>query len=160
YTTRIRNSLPQVFELGDRTVRTPAIDFHPLGSGGLGNPYKAQLELLGPDPGPSNPIYVYDISSVVQGNPTWENPAQPTLTQGGHFLNVSVANVGETVESKFFFDTGASVTVLSEAMADSLGFDVVLDEPAFTISIVGSGGILHDVPGFFVDSLTIGPIIG
>ncbi len=156
YATRIRNSVPQVFELNGETVRSPAIDFHPLGSQGLGITRKAQLSLLGETP--STPVHFLNISNFDLDHPN-ENPSQPTLVQGGHFLNTTIANDGASFSSQFFFDTGASVTVLSQFKALELGFDVTLDTPAFSISIVGSGGTIDDVPGFFVDQITI-PALG
>ncbi len=159
YATRIRNSLPQVFELDGETVRTPAVDFQPLGSGGLGITHKAQLYLQYVPGGISAPAYIFDITSVLGGGTLWDNPQAPTIVQGGHFINATVLNNDDSLSSRFFLDTGASVTVLSTFKALELGFDVTLDEPEFTISITGSGGSVDDVPGFFVDQLTI-PALG
>lgn len=156
YATRIRNSLPQIFEVNGQTVRSPAIDFHPLGSAGLGITRKAQLFLEGASP--SNPLHFPNLVNFDIDRP-WENPSQPTVVQGGHFLNANFSNDGANLSSQFFFDTGASVTVLSQFKALEMGFDVTLDEPEFTISILGSGGTLSDVPGFFVDQITI-PALG
>ena len=157
YATRIRNSLPQVFEVEGETVRSPAIDFHPLGSQGLGITRKAQLLLLGDSP--STPLHFPNFDPDLLANTPWENPSTPTVVQGGHFLNTQVSNGSASINSQFFFDTGASVTVLSEFKALELGFDVTLDTPEFTISVIGSGGVTENVPGFFVDELTI-PALG
>jgi hypothetical protein len=76
--------------------------------------------------------------------------------QGGHFLNVQATNNGASLGTQqFFFDTGASVTVLSELTALELGIDVQLDEPDFTIEITGSGGGSGAVPGYYIDQFTI-----
>src|SRR5690606_33480594 len=122
YTTRIRNSLPQVFEKDGKTVRTPAVDFQPLGSGGLGITRKVQLFLEGDTP--SNPVYILDIIGVSNGGEFWDNPSAPTIVQGGHFINANFQNNGASLNSKFFLDTGASVTVLSTFKALEMGFDV------------------------------------
>lgn len=157
YATRIRNSQPQIFEVNGKTVRTPGIDFHELGTGGsLGISRKAQLNLLGSMP--STPLYFFNIENLDIDRP-WDNPSQPTVVQGGHFMNATVQNNGASSTTSFFFDTGASVTVLSQFKALEMGFDVTLDTPEFTISIVGSGGVKSNVPGFFVDQLTI-PALG
>lgn len=159
YATRIRNDSPQVFELGGRTVRTPAIDFLPRGSGGNGITRKAPLAL---NPGSSfaqPPTYLPNIQNFDLDNPE-ENPTVPTVLQGALFLNASATNGGSSLGTRqFFFDTGASVTVLSQFNALLLGFDVTTDEPEFTVSVVGSGGVLSDIPGFFIDSFTI-PALG
>jgi hypothetical protein len=159
YATRIRNDAPQVFELGGKTVRTPSIDFLPRGSGGNGITRKAPLVL---NPGAAfaqPPTYLPNIQNFDIDNPE-EDPTIPTIVQGALFMNASATNNGSSLGNKeFFFDTGASVTVLSEFNALLLGFDVTTDEPEFTVSIVGSGGTLQDVPGFFIDQFTI-PALG
>ncbi len=160
YATRIRNDLPQVFELDGKTVRSPAIDFLPLGSGGNGITRKAQLFLNPGSSFTSPPAYFPNILGLSMGEPTQENPQYPTLTQGGLFVNATATSDGVSLpQQQYFFDTGASVTVLSTFNALALGFDVTLDDPEFTISIIGSGGLLQDVPGFFVDQITI-PALG
>ncbi|WP_442483742.1 aspartyl protease family protein [Aeoliella sp. SH292] len=157
YATRIRNSLPQVFEKDGKTVRSPAVDFQPLGSEGMGITRKAQLSLLGSSP--STPLHFPNLVEFDIDRP-WENPSQPTVVQGGHFIGATFSNEGASFNSNFFLDTGASVTVLSQFKALEMGFDVTLDTPEFTIAIVGSGGTLSDVPGFFVDQLTINALGG
>ncbi|WP_425396387.1 aspartyl protease family protein [Aeoliella sp.] len=156
YATRIRNSVPQILEVNGKTVRSPAVDFQPLGSEGMGITRKAQLHLLGDSP--STPLMFPNLGNFDLDFPS-ENPSQPTFIQGGHFLDATFNNDGASLTSQFFLDTGASVTVLSQFKALEMGFDVTLDEPEFTISIVGSGGTLGDVPGFFIDQLTV-PALG
>lgn len=169
YATSIRNDQPQIFELEGKTIRTPAIEFLPLGSGGGDIVRKAPLSL---DPGAaftSAPGYFQNILNIVDGIPVHENPQLPTgmaggIASGGLFLDMYASNDGLTFGSQsdpigFFFDTGASVTVLSEASAATLGFDVVTDTPEFTISLVGSGGEISDVPGFYLDQITL-PALG
>jgi hypothetical protein len=155
YATRIRNSLPQIFDLNGQTVRSPAVDFLPLGSGNThGISRKAPMNIEGASP--STPIYQLNFEGVLNGDDPWENPSAPTIVQGGHFLNVNASNEGVNLATQqFFFDTGASVTVLSELTALQLGIDVQLDEPDFTIEITGSGGGSGAVPGYYIDQFTI-----
>jgi hypothetical protein len=155
YATRIRNSQPQLFELEGKTVRSPAIDFLPLGTGNAyGITRKAPMSLLGA--APSTPFYQLNFGGIGQGLDFHENPSAPTIVQGGHFLNVNASNNGTALNSQqFFFDTGASVTVLSELTALQLGIDVQNDTPEFTIEIIGSGGSSGAVPGFFIDQFTV-----
>jgi hypothetical protein len=83
-----------------------------------------------------------------------------TVSRAAMFVTASVQDQGEQLSNQqFFFDTGADVTVLSQFNAFLLGFDVTEDEPEFTVAVVGSGGARLDVPGFFVDQLTI-PALG
>lgn len=155
YATRIRNSQPQLFELDGKTVRSPAIDFLPLGTGASqGIARKAPMSLQGA--APSNPFYQLNFGGIGGDLDFWENPSSPTIVQGGHFLNVNASNNGTALGTKeFFFDTGASVTVLSELTALQLGIDVQTDTPDFTIEIIGSGGGSGAVPGFFIDQFTV-----
>jgi hypothetical protein len=167
YTTIIRSDQPQIFDLGGKTVRTPQIEFLPLGSGGQGITRRAPLML---NPGASfvsPPAYIPDFSGIINGLPAHDNPTSHTLhsdgvlSVGGMFLSVDVANGGEEIDdSTFFFDTGASVTVVSELNAVRLGFDPVLDEPEFTVAVVGSGGTALNVPGFFVDEFSVATVGG
>ncbi len=163
YATRIRADQAQVFAHNGQTVRTPSIEFLPRGSGGLGITRKAPLSLLGQSP--VTPQHVPNVDNIEQWfDKPYEDPSSPTLVLGGLFLTVDVeddkAGAGGSLDNyKFFFDTGASVTVLSEFNASRLGFHVGQSTPEFTISVVGSGGVALDVPGFFVDKFTI-PAIG
>jgi hypothetical protein len=76
-------------------------------------------------------------------------------------VNVNLANSGSNLNNaSFFFDTGADVSVLSELTALQLGIDVQLDEPDFTVAVIGSGGAKGDVPGYFLDTFTIQAIGG
>jgi hypothetical protein len=162
YATRIRSDLPQIFTMNGQTVRTPAIEFHPRGSGGMGITRKAPLSLNGQSPVTPQHIPTLDPDLIL--DTPWEDPFAPTVVFGGLFLNVEVedTNNGELHkldDHQFFFDTGASVTVVSEFKAFELGFDVTTQEPEFTLAIVGSGGTKLDVPGFFVDKFTL-PALG
>jgi hypothetical protein len=162
YATRIRSDLPQIFQLAGETVRTPSIEFFPRGSGGLGISRKAPLSLNGATP--VTPQHVFDILNLNLDEP-WENPFAPTFVSGGLFLNVNIeddlaGDGGSLTNFELFFDTGASVTVVSELNASRLGFDVLEDEPEFTLAVVGSGGTRLDVPGFFADKFTIQAIGG
>lgn len=161
YKTSIRSDQPQIFTQNGRTVRTPNVTFGTLGTGGDGIVRRAPMTL---NPGSSfltPPLYVFNFNNILTGDPLTEDPTNPTNIQGGLYLNVNVANQGMTINnSPFFFDTGADVTVVSQLNAVQLGFDPVLDEPDFTISILGSGGTLQAVPGFFVDQLTVSTVGG
>jgi hypothetical protein len=159
YATYIRNDSPQIFAVNGRTVRSPSIEFLTRGSGGQGITRRAPLTLKPGESFQTPPFWFINIENFDLDNPH-ENPSQPTAIQGGLFLTVSVQNEGQQLSnSQFFFDTGADVTVVSEFNAALLGFDTVLDEPEFTVAVIGSAGIVENVPGFFADSFTI-PAIG
>jgi hypothetical protein len=156
YATQIRNDMPQIFQLDGKTVRAPAIDFLPLGSGTThGITRRAFL-----DPAPSAsfgasaaPVYLSFGSNPDQ---PWADPTYPTLLQtvsAGTFLTVNAKENNQPLgNSQFLFDTGADVTVVSAFSANQLGYD---GTPDFTVAVVGSGGTFFDVPGFFLDELTV-----
>ncbi len=168
YATYIRNDQPQVFRLNGQTVRTPQIQFLSLGSGGQGITRRVPITLDDPSAFASPPAYIFNILNVLNGGSLTDDPQAPTVlaTPAGqvaaaYFLPVNVSNAGQSLSnSSFFFDTGADVTVVSELNAVRLGFDPVLDEPEFTVAIVGSGGTTEQVPGFFVDQFTIQAVGG
>jgi hypothetical protein len=82
-----------------------------------------------------------------------DNPSIPSNTAGAMFLTGYMSNEGKSSGVQtMFLDTGAQVTVVSKTMAKFLGFDVLVDEPEFTVEIQGAGGVVADVPGFFVDT--------
>jgi hypothetical protein len=71
----------------------------------------------------------------------------------GTFLTVNGKENNQPLgNSQFLFDTGADVTVVSAFSANQLGYNGI---PDFTVAVVGSGGTFFDVPGFFLDELTV-----
>ena len=99
------------------------------------DPVRIPLSLLGPtnhpDPG--------DEVTVAPKPVTGEVSLQEDL--------LTVAN------ALFLFDTGASISVITSAVAESLGLN--LSSPETTIDIVGAAGSPITVPGFTLDSLSI-----
>ncbi len=165
YATYIRSDQPQIFQQAGQTVRSPQVDFLPLGAGGQGITRRAPMQLKSGTgvAFTTAPVYVYNFENITNGEPWTDNPTTPTILQepGALFLNVDVQNEGESLNNfEFFFDTGADVTVVSELNAVRLGFDPILDEPDFTIAVTGSGGVNLEVPGFYVEEFTIQAVGG
>jgi hypothetical protein len=155
YATYIRSDLPQIFEKDGRTVRSPAIEFHELGSGGQGITRRAPMS-IGPTGAFSQPpTWVYNFEDFDINHPQ-EDPSAPTVLPtgfGGAYLNVNAKENNQPLgNTQFLFDTGADVTVVSSLSAIFLGYNGV---PDFTVAVVGSGGTTFDVPGFFLDELTV-----
>lgn len=165
YATYIRSDQPQIFQNNGKTVRTPQVDFLPLGAGGQGITRRAPMQL---ESGTgtafiTQPVYIYDFGNIGTETPWTESPTTPTILQepGAFFLNVDIENEGEALNNfELFFDTGADVTVVSELNALRLGFDPGLDEPDFTVAVTGSAGVNQEVPGFFVEEFTIQAVGG
>ncbi len=158
----IKNSEPQIFELGGRTVRTPEVEFGDLGIGGGNITRRAPLKLR---PGASfiaGPLYIQNLD-ILGGNFDFhENPLSPTIIEnGGLFIDVDLARGTKSLQDKeFLFDTGADLTVVSEITAARLGFDPILDTPDFVLEVEGSGGVSAGVPGFYLDELNIDTVGG
>ncbi len=161
HTTVIRNSQPQFVESNGTTFRAPSVEFLPLGAAIPGDfTRRAALSLdVNPLFGTTEPLYVFNVNNVLSGLPLHEDPATPTAVGGAFFTDLDLTNNGTTRTAEVFFDTGAQVTVVNELLAAQLGFDVVNDEPEFTVPILGVGGTLTEIPGFTVDQLVL-PAVG
>ncbi len=151
----IQSSNPQIFEHQGRTVRTPNIEMNAIGSGGQGILRRAQMNL---NPGASfiqGPIYIQNLDFNTLT--LHENPLSPTVVQsGGLFIDVDIANDGEELnDTRFLFDTGASLTVISTQTAVRLGFDPLVDTADFTLAVEGSGGVSAGIPGFIADEFSL-----
>jgi hypothetical protein len=169
YAMYIRNDQPQMFSLGGKTVRTPQLEFKELGSGGQGIVRRVPMTFGDNSAFLNAPQYTMDFANIIAEPPVpWtDNPLYPTFRLGSAgqpsaalFVNVNVSNEGNNLtNTPFLLDTGADVSVVSEINAVHLGFDPVLDTPDFTVAVLGSGGLLEEVPGFYVDQFTI-PAVG
>jgi hypothetical protein len=163
YATYIRNDQPQIFQSGGTTVRTPQIQFLPLGSGSQGLTHRAPITLDDPSGFSAPPLYIFNLGGIETGDPLTQNPTAPTVLQapGAYFLSVNVNNKGQSLtNTNFFLDTGADVSVVSQLNAVRLGFDPTIDTPDFTVSVLGSGGTTANVPGFYADQFTIQAVGG
>jgi hypothetical protein len=104
---------------------------------------------------------VFNTNNILEFKPLTEDPLSPTVVEnGGFFVDVDLAHgAREIIDLEVFFDTGFDVTILSPITAARLGHDVLTDEPDFVVQAEGPGGLGTNIPGFFLDQLTI-PSIG
>ncbi len=156
----IRNDQPQIFEHQGRTVRTPQIELRDLGDASHGIQRRAQLNLNPAVSFITGPLYIqnFDLTTFV----LHENPLSPSVIEsGGLYLDVDITRGDdEIVDKSFLFDTGASLTVVSEQTAVRLGFDPILDVPDFVVQVEGSGGVQDGIPGFYAEELTLDTVGG
>jgi len=157
----IRNSSPQIKNVGGRTIRTPEIDFSELGSGNEGILRRTAMTLT---PGLSfvqGPLYQFGFD-IFGGLDLHDNPTSPSvIPNSAFFVDTDLSNDGNVLQDRaLFFDTGASLTVLSEQTAARLGIDPILDTPDFEIVVEGSGGVSAGIPGFFIDELNLDTVGG
>ena len=158
----IQNDNPQIFQHQGRTVRTPEIELRDLGDTGHGIVRRAQMNLRPAASFIQGPLYVQNLDFTNPNFEFHENPQSPTVIQsGGLYLDVDMTRGVDDIEDKeFLFDTGASLTVVSQQTAARLGFDTILDTPDFVVQVEGSGGVEDGVPGFFVDELKLDTVGG
>ena len=156
YAVNMRNSQTRRIVKPDGSViRTPNIEFTDHGAGAQ-YPLKLSLRMQDPNGAASaDPAFFPSFENFDNFS---DNPSAPT------FWSFPIANVnvqhtgGNLTQQPFLFDTGAQVTVLSAETADAVGFDVVTDTPAFTIDVLGVGGV-QQAKGFFVQRLEL-PVTG
>ncbi len=161
HTTVIRNSQPQFVTHQDESFRAPSVEFLPLGAAIPGDfTRRAALSLdVNATFGTTEPLYVFNVNNVLSGLPLHEDPSTPTAVGGAFFTDLELTNNGTNKTAEVFFDTGAQVSVVNELVAAQLGFDVVNDDPEFTVPILGVGGTITEIPGFTVDQLVL-PAVG
>jgi len=161
----IRNDEPLIFQHQGRTMRTPQIDFIDLGTGGQqGISRRTNLRLRPSASFLTGPAYLpnLELGGGFELN-FHDNPLSPTVVEnGGLYVEVDLKHGADFFAQnvEFLFDTGADLTVVSEVMAASLGFDVVLDQPDFFLEVEGGGGVTSGVPGFYLDELKIDAVGG
>jgi predicted aspartyl protease len=143
-------------------ITAPDIHFYPLSDPGIPNySNKIYLELR-----PSPVLFVQYFPCI---EPLWEcpegdgSPLYPTLIVDGMWLyqglffvySVDVAHGNKSAIDKdgFMFDTGAQVTVISEAIGARLQLHPA--HPDFEAEIQGVTGDIITAPGFYIDSLEI-----
>jgi hypothetical protein len=156
----IRNDQPQIFSFQGRTMRTPQVDFIDLGTGDQqGIVRRTDLKLRPSASFLVGPAYLPNLLNIGEG---YNNPGSPSVVEnGGLYLEIDVTHQGQSAQNvEFLFDTGADLTVVSEVIAASMGFDVVLDEPDFVLEVEGAGSILGGVPGFYLEELKIDAVGG
>ena len=156
----IRNDQPQIFQHQGRTMRSPQVEFIELGSGAQQNIVRRTNLRLRPSASfLAGPLYVQNLEDIFNGH---DNPTSPTIVDsGGLYVEVDLAHQGQSAQNvEFLFDTGADLTVVSEVMAASMGFDIVLDEPDFVLEVEGAGGVVGGVPGFYLEELKIDAVGG
>ena len=159
FTTVIRTDQRKEIVVGADTFESPNIELLPFGDLSIPNyTLQAPLSLLPGAAFASPPAFFPGFENLEDFH---DNPSIPSNTPGALFLTGDISSDGTDLNNlDMFLDTGAQVTVVSELTAANLGFDVVLDEPEFTVEVQGAGGTLVDVPGFFVDSFSLDTVGG
>jgi hypothetical protein len=159
----IRNTQPKHLTVGAETIDSPQVSLKNLNAT-LPNSHWVRLTLSPESPNgvAANSTYFPSLDNF---NNWADNPVAPTFwaalmcnAGGGH-------TAGTFSNQKFLFDTGAQVTVLSQDTAASVGFYSAGPNPTtpdFFVEVAGVGGQVENIPGFYMQSLTLptngGPI--
>ncbi len=157
YGVSIKNSETITRTVNGKSYKTPNItltDHNPTtGTGPIaGLNHRAALDLADPfNSSTSQPAFIPSFDDFQNLH---ENPQTPSFWSFP-FIETSYSHTDGSRLSDFLFDTGAQVTVLSEQRAVDVGFDVSTDTPDFTVEVAGVGGTTTQVPGFYLQSLTL-----
>jgi hypothetical protein len=149
YTTVIRTNETYTGTYNGTTYTTPKLDFYNsrYDAGVPTFDYRLQVTYCNPEYLPATYI-PEDFGDILPATPTVSTQmlVESDLNHNNRFAGGS-----------FLFDTGAQVTVLSLDKAIDLGLN--LSQPQFTVEVAGIGGTNEEVPGFYIETLTL-PAIG
>lgn len=59
----------------------------------------------------------------------------------------------ELTDQVFLYDTGAQLSIISVEQAELLGLDLLAPED--TVSVQGAGGVINDLPGYRIESISL-----
>ncbi len=156
YTTVIRADQRKEVVVGGEVFESPEVQMLPFGDPSIPDiTLTAPLQLLPGSAFAGPPLFTLNFG-LPDPDDFHQDPSLPSYVAGAMFIQGDISNDGTDLNDQLmFFDTGAQVTVVSELVASNLGFDVVLDTPEFTVEIQGAGGVVLDVPGFYVESFSL-----
>lgn len=166
YQVSIFNSQPRHLTVSGKTYRTPEVTLGshttnpPTGYSKLSVTAVSPLEALGLITTP--PSFFPDFFGLDYA----DNPILPTSWSSLMATVNGSHTAGSFSGAQFLFDTGAQVTVVSEATASLAGYYTGGENPStpdFEVEVSGVGGSTSKVPGFYMNSLNInttgGPVV-
>jgi autotransporter-associated beta strand protein len=160
YRATIQNSVPQHLNVGGVVYQTPKVTLGAFSTTiptGYSKLTLKAYDSLGEGPETENsPYYInYNVLEGGEGGPV--DPSTPGIwasffTNGG----VGISRNGTSASGQtFLLDTGAQVSVISNDEAASVGiFNASPATADFTEQVQGVGGIT-EVPGYFLNTLTL-----
>ncbi|WP_428937290.1 aspartyl protease family protein [Fontivita pretiosa] len=156
YQVRMRNSLPRSLNTGTQTLRSPDIQLlAPNSSYDPAAYFKLSVDVLSVNGVTPDPFY---LPSLRNFNNWADDPTTPGVW-AGLFANARATHTaGQGDTQQFLFDTGADVTVLSRQTASQVGIFTSGPNPTppdFIVTVTGAGGAVANVPGFYIQKLSI-----
>ncbi len=165
FTTVIRPDTPRTVTVNNETITAPDVQLlDPFDPSIPVYPRSIAMEFGGPAPVTTASFY-----GDIFGD--FKTPITPTLLSmdplslpfGGAFfaqIGVLQGEPGPTnpiQNMRVLVDTGAQSSIMSTAMAANLSLPV---QPHFTVSVCGVGGLVEDVPGYYIDYVKINALGG
>jgi hypothetical protein len=155
YQTVIRNSQTRHLNVGSTTYRGPSVDLQARNTALPAGYSRMTLGVESANGLSPEPIFFPSLENI---NNVADNPATPTFW-ASFIASVTVTHTGGSSNGQgFLFDTGAEVTVLSEDTAASVGFFTGGPNPTppdFFVTVSGVGGSTTEVPGFYMNTLSV-----
>ena len=166
YQVAILNSQTQRLTVNAQTYQGPHVELRAPNAAVGGDFTRATLELTGPPAdggGSTGAIGPAIFSPDFFGQSNWYNDPLSPVIWNSMYATVTLDHVAaNSTTQQLLFDTGAQVSVVSKAVANSLGISTNPGEetpPDFTVEVLGVGGI-SEVPGYFIESLAINTDLG
>ncbi|MBC8106512.1 MAG: retropepsin-like domain-containing protein [Anaerolineae bacterium] len=162
YQTVIRNSQTRHLTVGSRTYRGPSVTLQAKDTALPAGYSRLTLGVESVNGVSPDPVFFPSLENI---NNVADNPATPTFW-ASLIASVNANHSGGSANNQgFLFDTGAEVTVVSQDTAASVGFFSGGPNPStpdFFVTVSGVGGTTTEVPGFYMNNLSIttngGPI--
>lgn len=170
YNSIIRVDTPRRINFGGLTLTSPDVQLQDPAVSIPNYAHSIGIEIGGLLPVQTASYYI-DINADPEDPGYLITPASPTalsltpLTQAlgaAYFANIQLAE-GEPsptnlpVTARMMVDTGAQTTIISRGLAASMSLP---RDPDFTLDACGVGGIVPDIPGYYIDFVKISALGG
>ncbi len=161
-TTVIRNDIRRTINYQGQTISGPDVSFLPVGTTNI-PPYSRRISMLLDGALPiQTAAWYYDINAFLFDPLNADfTPAYPTLlsaaagslpTSAMFTVKVDIYHGDEVESLNMMLDTGAQSSILRTYAADNLSLPLNGD---FAINICGAGGLVEDIPGYYLDRVKI-----
>ena len=165
YNSIIRVDSPQHIRVGDRTLVSPDVEIQSPAEQIPEFPHLMPMELGGLSPLVTTASYFPELLDLSGPPflPTLLSLFAGTIPTGGLFFTTIVALEGPPTPlnparpMRVLVDLGAQSSVISRAMAGALSLPL---PPDFTVDVCGVGGLVTDVPSYYVDFVAINSLGG
>lgn len=163
FTTVIRNDTTVSVTVGGKTFRGPDVQILSHGAPQIPT-YPRSISMSFGGLAPVTTSSYYGAADLITPEmPTLLSFAEGMIPFGGAFFATIGALEGEPGPTnpiqnmRVLIDTGAQASIMTPAMAANLSMPV---QPDFTVEVCSIGGLVTDVPGYYVDYIKINALGG